>query len=39
MNGLKSKSWAFAEISLTVMGFETWNADPAMTAIDIDMFV
>jgi hypothetical protein len=30
--GLKSKSCAFVEISLTDMGFETWN-NPAMTAV------
>ena len=32
MNGLNSKSWAFAEISLTLMGLETWRDGPAMVA-------
>lgn len=33
MYGLKSKSAAFAEISLTLMGFETCIVDPAIVII------
>ena len=33
MKGLKSKSPAFTDISLTLIGFETWNdPNPAMIA-------
>jgi hypothetical protein len=32
MKGLNSK-WAFSEISLMLIGFETGRVDPAMTAL------
>ena len=30
IDSLKSKSWAFAVISLMLMGLSAWNEDPAM---------